>query len=140
MGAEQKRRKNSRFKSLASIMMNVIWSAITKSLCPLLHNNCPHAYVPHCALSPPAVGWKGRFSNSKYSKSASRRAFEDLAEVVAPQENIQQVPSLLLLSITLSVHMKILEIFGKLLVTKQNGKASYFSECWISHDAVRKRF
>jgi len=60
--------------------------------------------------------------------------------VVESQKNVQGVPSVLLLSTTLNVYIKMPEKYGRLREIEHNGKKSQYMEGWISHDTERERF
>jgi len=63
---------------------------------------------------------------------------EDLALSVRIPENVQEVPNVLLSSITLKVCAKILGNYGRLHEIEHNGRTSYYIEGWISHYTERE--
>jgi len=64
----------------------------------------------------------------------AKESLKIFLSVVESQENVQGVPSVLLLSITFKVYTKIVGNYGMLSLTEQILKTSLYIEGWISHD------
>jgi len=68
----------------------------------------------------------------------AKESLKILLQVVESHENVLGTPNILLSSIPLNVCIKILENFGRLPLTEQNGKTPLHTKGWISQDTERE--